>query len=84
MLSYLAKFNMSNNYFLSSPFNSLAIRDEIEKCLSPPILNKPSVKIKFHCGFLHMHLNETVTVFLGDMQVKLEEDKGEVLFLSTT
>lgn len=42
-------------------------------------------KNKFHCGFLHMHLNETVTVFLGDMQVKLEEeDKGEVLFLSTT
>ena len=31
-----------------------------------------------------MHLNEAVTVFLGDMQVKLEEDKGEVLFLSTT
>ena len=76
---------MSNNYFLSSPFNPLTVKDEIEKCLSPPILNKPSVKIKSHCGFLHMPLNETVTVFLGNMQVKLvEEDRGKALFLGTT
>lgn len=76
MLSYLTKI-MSSNYFLSSPFNPLTVKDEIEKYLSPPTLNKPSVKIKFHCGFLHMHLNETVTVFLGNMQVKLAEEDGE-------
>lgn len=49
--------------FLSSPSNPLSVKSEIEKCLSPSVLDKAFIKIKFHCSFLHTHLNETAIVF---------------------
>lgn len=61
MQSHLIKCNVKQ-LFLSSPSQSLSARNRIEKCQSPSVLDKAFIKIKFHCNFLHVHLNDTAIV----------------------